>query len=281
LPPVAPPSGKFIIQLFLVPLMIVAVAVLILLGVNWLVSGESTPESLLDRLANPNAEIRWRAANEFAQRLLRDDELASNPKVALRLCELTRNAIDALARVDRGLTEAERKKERHNLLEKRKDIQFLCPCLGNLIVPTGVPLLTELARGTKGSDAKTNALLARLAVWSLSNLGQNLKRLEKLTPEQAEAVLAGFREAALSSGETADSAALSVKYLDGTDKNVGVIQTLTQCARSDDPFLRELVALALNFWQGNAADNALAEQVLLTLSRDDGHGVRIDVGETD
>ncbi len=58
LPPVQAPSGRFIVQLFLVPGLIVTVAVLILLAFGWLVGGESQPDKLLERLESTNAEVR-------------------------------------------------------------------------------------------------------------------------------------------------------------------------------------------------------------------------------
>jgi hypothetical protein len=82
-------------------------------------------------------------------------------------------------------------------------------------------------------------------------------------------------------GERGTWARLTVDYLRGEKKNLGVIPTLAECARADDPFLRTQVALALTFWEGDPADNALAEKTLLMLSRDDGHGVRIEIGEND
>src|SRR5204863_10203135 len=47
LPPVTPPSGRFIAQLFLVPGMIVLVAVLMLLAFRYLLGGGYTPENFL------------------------------------------------------------------------------------------------------------------------------------------------------------------------------------------------------------------------------------------
>jgi hypothetical protein len=287
LPPVAPPSGKFIIQLFLVPGLIVVVAVLILIGATWLVGGESAPEILLDRLANSNEEVRWRAANEIAQRLTRDPELASNPKVALRLTGLLRKAIDELNQTEHGLSEAERQKERKSLLTKRKDIEFLCPCVGNLILPTGAPLLTELALRKQGGDLKTVVHLRRRAVWALTNLGDNLKRFDRLTADQKEKVLEDLRLATATGGNSRQWAQLALDYLEGSRRNLGVIEALAQCADTtkdpaDDPFLRELTVQALAVWpDGDATEKALAEKTLNMLAHDNGHGVRIEIGEND
>src|SRR5208282_4359030 len=80
LPTIVPPSGKFIARLFLVPGLIVTVAVLSLLLVVWWVKGESSPEKFLERLDSPNPDQRWRGASDLAQVLLRDQKLASDPR---------------------------------------------------------------------------------------------------------------------------------------------------------------------------------------------------------
>src|SRR5947199_5859342 len=89
LPPVKPPSARFIVQLFLIPGLIVAglVFVFVFGGLSWV--GTSTPESFLSRLDNPNTEVRWRAAHELAQVLKRPEslELASDPDFALALAQ--------------------------------------------------------------------------------------------------------------------------------------------------------------------------------------------------
>ena len=87
-------------QLFLVPGLIVAVAVFIYLGSSYLVQSSHTPDNFLKELDSPNPEIRWRGAHDLAQVLKRPESLAlaSNPKFALDLAE----------RLDRAITEVER-----------------------------------------------------------------------------------------------------------------------------------------------------------------------------
>ena len=65
LPPVAPPSGKFILQLFLVPGLIVAGLVLVALGLQWLTGAHHNPEKYLEGLDDPNPEVRWRTAADL------------------------------------------------------------------------------------------------------------------------------------------------------------------------------------------------------------------------
>lgn len=282
LPPVAPPSGKFIAQLFLVPLLIVGAVVLLVSFFFWLMGDRTDPSKLLSQLDSPNADVRWRAASEFAQKLKRDPDLASSPKVALQLSTLLRQALDEFGRVERDAAAPADSKARQTFLEKRKNIQFLSPCLGNLIIPTGAPLLAEIATRTSDADPKTAALLRRQAVWALANLGDNLKQFQKLPPERVEQVKSELeQEAATRPAEQAAWARQTLDYLNGDRRQVRAIPVLAECARSDDPVLRELVAYALTFWDGDAEDNALAEKTLLTLAYDDGHGVRVEVGEND
>src|SRR5688500_12989424 len=95
LPTVTAPSGRHIVQLFLIPGLIVAGAVTILLGFSWLSGGSRTPDQFLKNIDSANADIRWRAANDLAQVLKRDDKLAADVSFALRLAE----------RLDRALNE--------------------------------------------------------------------------------------------------------------------------------------------------------------------------------
>src|SRR5438067_13590631 len=100
LPPVTPPSGRHVAQLFLIPGLIVAGAVTLLLGFSWLAGGSRTPEQFLKNIDSANTDIRWRAANDLAQVLKRDDKLAADPAFALRLTERFARALDELDRLE-------------------------------------------------------------------------------------------------------------------------------------------------------------------------------------
>src|SRR4051812_1159936 len=96
LPPVVPPSGKYIAQLFIVPGLIVAGAVGVLLFFSWMAGGPRTPEGFLAGLRNINPEVRGRAASDLAQVLLRDDALAANPTFGLELAARLQDALPAM-----------------------------------------------------------------------------------------------------------------------------------------------------------------------------------------
>src|SRR5438128_11680673 len=107
LPPVRPPSGRHVAQLFLVPGLIVGGAVAILLGFSWLAGGSRTPDQFLKNIDSANADIRWRAASDLAQVLKRDETLASDPAFALRLAERLQKALDELDRLEQDKAKIE------------------------------------------------------------------------------------------------------------------------------------------------------------------------------
>src|SRR3954469_9223602 len=100
LPPVVAPSGRFIAQLFLVPGLIVAGAVVVLLGFSWLAGGPRSPAAFLPHLGGPNPDIRWPTASDLAQVLRRDDALATDAAFGLNLADLLREALAEQARME-------------------------------------------------------------------------------------------------------------------------------------------------------------------------------------
>src|SRR5262249_39997978 len=115
LPYVQPPSGKFIVQLFLVPFIIVAAVVGFLLAFNWLVGSGHAPEQFLRKLDDSNPDIRWRGAEELAQVLLRDADLASNPKFGLDLADRLRQAVQSNTAEEKALAERLRSQPKSEL----------------------------------------------------------------------------------------------------------------------------------------------------------------------
>jgi hypothetical protein len=281
---VAPPSGRFIVQLFLVPGLIVAVAVLILLGFKFLVGGTRTPEEFLRDLDSPNPDVRWRAASDLAQVLNRPESLAlaSDPKFGLELAKRLGDCLEEIKREEASSiqhkgTQAEKERETawQVLAPKRHYALFLINCLGNMTIPVGAPLLCDIARNTQGNDPKWTALRRRRAVWALANLGSNLNRFKELSSSEKEAVIATLDREAQGGKPRGEWAKVAHAYL--TEKGpLPVDETLVDCAKDDDPFLRVMVAFALKYWDGPEV-----EATLERLARDDGHGVAIEVGEMD
>ncbi|HEV3084694.1 MAG TPA: hypothetical protein VGY66_33335 [Gemmataceae bacterium] len=284
LPVVQPPSGKFIAQLFLVPLLIVSVLVCFTLLIKWWAGSAWSPEEYLAKLDDPNPDVRWRGAEGLAQVLLRDDHLASDPRFALELAERLRrtlqtNLADEKAALDRlrQSQPAERDREMNRLQPERDRLLYLSACLGNLILPIGAPVLSDMAVAPEGSDPKAVFQRRRYALWALVSLGKNQKRLEELPESRREQVFAMLEEeAAASPGSRQELAEKTLNYLRGSHKDslesLGVDKALTRCAEDENPFLREITALALNFWEGTGPENEKMNALLAKLDRDNGHG---------
>lgn len=281
-----PPSGKFLAQLFLIPLGIVTVAVCILVFLNWLVGGFFTPEQMLKDLRSGNTEVRWRRASDLAQVLKRDDNLAANAGFALSVEDLLRQALRDNDAAERAYVEKQKTQPPatsapaeplgkvgvpKELSDERSFVEFLISCMGNFSIPVGVPLLNEIALREDGIDKETLAQRRQLAVWSLATAADNLKRFDRLPRETRAAVLAKLEEEA--SGEAGDRrnlARATREYLaaraDGKATALDVDKTLARCATSPDLDLRKFAALALTFWEGTPEENERMEQTLLQLS---------------
>ena len=95
LPPVEPPSARFIVQLFLIPALIVGGVIGVYLLFGRLASGELDWRQQVDNVRTQNPHVRWRGAMSLAQMLDADAQLgtegqglAANPDVAAALTEL-------------------------------------------------------------------------------------------------------------------------------------------------------------------------------------------------
>lgn len=281
LPPVTPPSGRHIVQLFVVPALIVVVALGILWVFERLVGGGRTPEQFSKDLKNPNVEVRWRAASDLAQVLLRDQDLATNPVLALELAGMLQTALRdsetperawANSRKNRSEEEAVPNKD---LVQQWEYLQYLISSLGRFNLPVGVPLLKEIAAREPGAEDEPVRNRRHQAVIALARLGENLQHYQ----DRVQPHLAGVLPLLEAQGENS-YAQSALQYIKERQENrlttLGVAQTLAQCSRSDDPLLRKYVALALAFWEGSKEDNALMEETLLRLARDDGHGAETE-----
>jgi hypothetical protein len=286
LPVVVPPSGRFIAQLFLVPFAIVASVVGVLLLVQWLVGSARSPADFLGRLDNPNRDIRWRGAEDLAQVLRRDDQLASDPRFGLDLTERLEHVFhDATSEAKEPVTRRQASHEKRlpdaEEQEPAKDYLFyLTGCVGNLSLPLGAPLLGQMALATKGTDSTSAALGRRRAVWVIAQLGDNLKRFDRLTESRRHSVMDELQGlTASSTGFRREWATTTLDYYQGPEAKslhvLGLDEVFAKCAQDQDPLLRSLVAFALNFWEGLPSENVKMEELLVKLTRDDGHGEEV------
>lgn len=140
LPPVTPPTGRFIVQLFVIPAVIVTVIVLLwllLAGVVLRRSGD--PEELIKSLSSPD---RWQSAQQLAD-MLRDERHAQfkrNESAARQLAQIMQRELDRAESGDR-LNE--------------KDVTFLmfvARALGEFHVDAGLPTLLRGARLDRNED---------------------------------------------------------------------------------------------------------------------------------
>jgi hypothetical protein len=293
LPTVTPPSGGMFFRLFGVPALIVGGLVLVLivaqpligkaskffLGRTW---GTASPEQFLRDLDNPNKEVRWRAANDLAQVLLRDDNLASDSDFALQLTQRLRRTLDSSAPFEKvhaeqfaKLSPGEKARELKKLEADRDYVLLLAQLLSRFMVPVGASVLEEMAVQESGLDPRALHARRRQALWALANLGENVKRFDKLSTEQQDAVKVQL-ETAADSGEQAAAAKATLNYLtrrqEGHPNALGVDRVVERSAVAEDPSLRELAAFVANFWSGNADENARMEKALVRLCDDPGKG---------
>lgn len=95
LPPVEPPTAGFIIQLFVIPALVVAVVVVVWLLFGRLAGGERDAMDYVKLIRSENPNRRWRAAYELASLIQNEPKLASDPVL---LGELTALLDTELAR---------------------------------------------------------------------------------------------------------------------------------------------------------------------------------------
>jgi hypothetical protein len=293
LPTVTPPTGGMFLRLFGVPALIVGGLVLILIVAQPLIGRASkfllgrawgasrTPEQFLHEIDNTNAEVRWRAANDLAQVLLRDDALASDAHFALQLTSRLRKALDASAPFEKAhadhfatLKPEDEARELAKLTPERDYILLLAQCLGHFMVPAGAPVLEEMAVKESGLDPGGLSARRRQALWALANLGESVHRFDTLPAEQQDAILAQL-ETAAESGDQRTLAENTLEYLkrrrEGRPDALGVDRVVEKCADAEDPSLRELAAFVCNFWSGTTEDARMGK-ALIRLSYDAGKG---------
>ncbi|MBM3995236.1 MAG: hypothetical protein FJ303_13945 [Planctomycetes bacterium] len=296
LPPVQPPSGRFIAQLFIIPGLIILVLVILFLVSTYFVRREHDPAQFLQKLDSDNADIRWRGASDLAQILKRPEPATlrwkADPKFALDLAERLDLAFQRLLKEEAAIgaqvaqtTDADRKTLLWRPLRTDRDhISFLIAALGEFHAPVGVPILCKILDYDKSPDIKGNTMQRRKALWALVNMGENLRGFASMKTEQQQALIAGLKEEADSAKEPrAGWARTALFYLDKAalpkgkaNDIVKVDEHLVKAADAEDRFLRQLTAMAFNFWDGDKA-----EATLLKLVNDRGHGTLIRVEEND
>jgi hypothetical protein len=274
LPPVTPPSGKFIVQLFLVPGLIVLVILAVLVPFVVWQTRPYRAEVLLEDLRNPNADVRWRAAERLSKVMPTDcseesPRYALNVKFGLDLSEELRKAMDEeteiLTRI--GAKTRDDAPKDYKTLDAQQDlIRFLCGSLGYFDVPVTAPILCEIAAQPVPAENKVLLQRRQDAIWALAKLGDNLRYYHRLPEERRQSVLTDLARESETTGNRRKAAQAALDFLND-EKPMGVEAALETCAKSDLAAIRQLAAFAFSFWNVDEA-----EQSLIDLTHDDGRG---------
>jgi HEAT repeat protein len=130
LPPVQPPSAGFLVQLFLIPGIIVAIIVVVWMLFVWLATPDSDPQKYVEGIGR-NTDDAWQKAEYLAEMLRNDrgNQLKGDAQLAGKLAELLNESIDAGLMDDRSI----------NLRV------YLSSALGQFNTPEGLPALLKAA----------------------------------------------------------------------------------------------------------------------------------------
>ena len=93
LPPVEAPSAGFVVQLFVIPAIVVAVVIFVWLLFGKLAGGERDPAEYVRRLRQGSGD--WRSAFELASLIQNDAKLANDPHLLGELSDLLSSELKA------------------------------------------------------------------------------------------------------------------------------------------------------------------------------------------
>jgi HEAT repeat protein len=157
LPPIEPPSAGFLVQLFLIPGLIVAIIVVVWLLFHWLAQMGNDPREYIKKLRGNN-EVRWQAAVNLAGALHgpAGEEIKHDAEMAGDLGQILNDEIEA-----------------GNMDERPINLRvYLCRALGEFQVEAALPALLKAAT-TQRADAEVD--VRRAAVHGLASLAANMK----------------------------------------------------------------------------------------------------------
>lgn len=165
LPPVTPPTGRFIVQLFVIPAVIVTVIVLLWLLLAGVVLRRSgNPEELIKSLSSAE---RWQSAQQLAD-MLRDERYAEFKQDHAAARQLAQILERELARAERGEAWDE------------KDVTFLmfvARAVGEFHVDVGLPTLLAAARFDQGGNEDA-VHVRRAAIQAVAVLTSHMREQE-------------------------------------------------------------------------------------------------------
>jgi HEAT repeat protein len=242
LPPVEPPSAAFLVQLFVVPLSIVACGLFVVWGFYWLAQMGNDPESYV-RALRRNNEGRWQVALNFANDLRGPGGAALKNDAGL--------ARDLAGILDDEVASGRPAGGGHAAEQSRTLCGYLCRALGEFSVPEAAPPL--VARAADTADPQT----AQAAVEALALLAANLTAAGRSFDDPAT-VAKAVREASQSDVRPLrSSAAFALGVIGGAD-GVARLEQLVDDA-DDDVRYNAAIGLAR---QGRAAAWPPLEEML-------------------
>lgn len=88
LPPVEPPTAGFVLQLFVIPAVIVAVLIVVVALFGKLAESQRDPTRYIEAIRSGGEHVRWRKAHELANLILTEPELGKDPKLLGSIAQL-------------------------------------------------------------------------------------------------------------------------------------------------------------------------------------------------
>ncbi|EAQ82629.1 HEAT repeat domain-containing protein [Blastopirellula marina] len=158
LPEVKPPTSKFLMQLFIAPLLIVLGAVSFVLIPQFLAGWHGDPRTYVEELQRPS-DTAWQSAWNLAEALhdRRNEELKNDPAFAAQLSHL----------LDEQLTDSGKLGEKDIWLRS-----FLCRAIGTLKTPEGLPTLLQAAnQDATPEDQQVRLAAVEALAEAIDNLG--------------------------------------------------------------------------------------------------------------
>jgi HEAT repeat protein len=226
LPHVEPPNAAFLVQLFIVPLTIVACGLFVVWGFYWLAHLGNDPESYV-RALRRNNEGRWQVALNFANDLRGPGGAALKKDAKL--------ARDLAGILDDEVASGRPRAAGHSGEQSRTLCGYLCRALGEFAVPEAAAPL--VSRAGDADDPET----ARAAVEALAVLAANLA-VAGTAFEDSAAVQAAVVKASRSDVDPLRS---SAAYALGVVGGPAAVDRLEELVGDADDDVRYNAAIAL------------------------------------
>jgi hypothetical protein len=206
LPQVEPPSASFLLQLFLIPLVIVLAIVMVWLLFSWLAHLGASPEDLVRDIGKMN-DASWQKAYNLAEMLRKPqyDHLKDNPDLALELAatldKLRTTRPDRQDEIAAAKTE-KRRVELSEAFDKRLKLEeFLCKALGEMRATDGLPALVRAAQPVDDPAAFS------IRAAAIQSIAVAASHVEPKTLQANEPLMEAVIEASRASSEGPDARA--------------------------------------------------------------------------